>query len=168
MGGEAPETCWTTHKRPVINLWNCCIWLVDLFELPGNILTSLMFILGFSLKFITWMYLNGSRRRLHENLLLCACCELSVPLHDFVYAFLFVIIYSLLLFCSRSFSYRHCGNMLAHARYTSICVLHCGLHLLHSRSLSCGIHLLGSEGQTWLWFLSPPTLQLIIYVLFSL
>jgi len=28
-----PETCWTTHKRQVINLWNCCIWLVNLFEL---------------------------------------------------------------------------------------------------------------------------------------
>jgi len=34
MGGEAPETCWVTHKRQVINLWNCCILLVDLFELP--------------------------------------------------------------------------------------------------------------------------------------
>jgi hypothetical protein len=33
MGGKAPETCWTTHKRQVINLWNCCILLVDLFEL---------------------------------------------------------------------------------------------------------------------------------------
>ena len=33
MGGEAPETCWATHKRQVINLWNCCILLVDLFEL---------------------------------------------------------------------------------------------------------------------------------------
>jgi len=30
--GEAPETCWATHKRQVINLWNCCILLVDLFE----------------------------------------------------------------------------------------------------------------------------------------
>ena len=30
--GEAPETCWATHKRHVINVWNCCIWLVDLFE----------------------------------------------------------------------------------------------------------------------------------------
>jgi hypothetical protein len=31
MGGEAPETCWATHKHQVINLWNCCILLVDLF-----------------------------------------------------------------------------------------------------------------------------------------
>ena len=31
-GGETPETCWATHKRQVINLWNCCILLVDLFE----------------------------------------------------------------------------------------------------------------------------------------
>ena len=30
-GGEAPKTCWATHKRQVINLWNCCILLVDLF-----------------------------------------------------------------------------------------------------------------------------------------
>jgi len=32
MGAEAPETCWATHKRQVLNLWNCCILLVDLFE----------------------------------------------------------------------------------------------------------------------------------------
>jgi hypothetical protein len=32
MGGEAPETCWARHKRQVINLWNCCILLVYLFE----------------------------------------------------------------------------------------------------------------------------------------
>jgi hypothetical protein len=31
-GGETSETCWATHKRQVINLWNCCILLVDLFE----------------------------------------------------------------------------------------------------------------------------------------
>jgi hypothetical protein len=29
---EAPETCWATYKRQVINLWNSCILLVDLFE----------------------------------------------------------------------------------------------------------------------------------------
>jgi len=33
IGVEAPETCWATHKRQVINLWNCCIWFVNLFEL---------------------------------------------------------------------------------------------------------------------------------------
>jgi len=32
MGGETLETCWATHKRQVINLWNCCILLVELFE----------------------------------------------------------------------------------------------------------------------------------------
>jgi hypothetical protein len=32
MGVETPEACWATHKRQVINLWNCCIWLVNLFE----------------------------------------------------------------------------------------------------------------------------------------
>ena len=32
MGGEMPETCWATHKPQVINLWNCCILLVELFE----------------------------------------------------------------------------------------------------------------------------------------
>jgi hypothetical protein len=33
MGVKAPETCWATHKRQVINLWNCCIQLVNVFEL---------------------------------------------------------------------------------------------------------------------------------------
>ena len=37
MGEETPETCWATHKRQVINLWNCCIWLVDLFALNGDV-----------------------------------------------------------------------------------------------------------------------------------
>ena len=32
MGVEAPETCWATHKHQVINLWNYCILLVELFE----------------------------------------------------------------------------------------------------------------------------------------
>jgi len=32
MGEEAPETCWATHKRQIINMWNCCILLVNLFE----------------------------------------------------------------------------------------------------------------------------------------
>jgi len=27
LGGEAPETCWATHKHQVINLWNCCIFV---------------------------------------------------------------------------------------------------------------------------------------------
>jgi hypothetical protein len=36
MGGKAPETCWATHKRQVINLWKCCILLVDLFKSYGD------------------------------------------------------------------------------------------------------------------------------------
>jgi len=32
MSWKTPETCWAIHKRQVINLWNCCILLVDLFE----------------------------------------------------------------------------------------------------------------------------------------
>ena len=32
MGEKAPETCWVTYKRQVINLWNCCILLVNLFQ----------------------------------------------------------------------------------------------------------------------------------------
>jgi hypothetical protein len=35
-GEKAPETCWFTHKRQLINLWNCCILLVDLFESYDN------------------------------------------------------------------------------------------------------------------------------------
>jgi len=33
MGVRTPETCWAVHKRQVINLRNCCIYLVDLFEM---------------------------------------------------------------------------------------------------------------------------------------
>ena len=34
MDVRTPETCWAVHtsKRQAINLKNCCIWLVDLFE----------------------------------------------------------------------------------------------------------------------------------------
>ena len=33
MGVKTPETCWAIHKRQVINLRNCYIYLVDLFEI---------------------------------------------------------------------------------------------------------------------------------------
>jgi hypothetical protein len=33
MGVRTPETCWAVHNRQIINLGNCLIWLVDLFEL---------------------------------------------------------------------------------------------------------------------------------------
>jgi len=33
MGEEAPKTRRATHERRVINLWNCCILLVNLFKL---------------------------------------------------------------------------------------------------------------------------------------
>jgi hypothetical protein len=33
MGVRTPEKCSAVHKRQVINLRNCCIWLVDLFEM---------------------------------------------------------------------------------------------------------------------------------------
>jgi len=33
MGVRTPETCWAVHKCQVINFRNCCIQLVDLFEL---------------------------------------------------------------------------------------------------------------------------------------
>jgi len=38
------ETCWAVHtsKRQVINLRNCCIWLVDLFEMVWYIFTDLI------------------------------------------------------------------------------------------------------------------------------
>jgi hypothetical protein len=32
MGMRMPETCWAVFKRQVINLINCCIWLVVSFE----------------------------------------------------------------------------------------------------------------------------------------
>ena len=36
MGRETTEACWATHKRQAINLWNCCILLVDSFESYDN------------------------------------------------------------------------------------------------------------------------------------
>ena len=36
MGVRTPETCCAVHKRQVINLRNCCICLVDLFETYDN------------------------------------------------------------------------------------------------------------------------------------
>jgi len=42
MGVRAPETCWAVHKRQVINLRNCYIWLVDLFEIWKEILDHIL------------------------------------------------------------------------------------------------------------------------------
>ena len=33
MGVRMPETCWAVNKSQVINWRDCCIWLVDLFQL---------------------------------------------------------------------------------------------------------------------------------------
>jgi len=40
MGMRMPETCWAVFKRQVINLRNCCIWLVDSFEWMTGFMTS--------------------------------------------------------------------------------------------------------------------------------
>jgi len=32
MGVRTPNTCWVVNKRQVINLGNCCNWLVDLLQ----------------------------------------------------------------------------------------------------------------------------------------
>jgi hypothetical protein len=37
MSFRTPETCWAVHKRQVINLRNCCIWLVDLFGMRQGV-----------------------------------------------------------------------------------------------------------------------------------
>jgi hypothetical protein len=36
MGVRTPETCCAANKPRVINWRNCCIWLVDLFELYND------------------------------------------------------------------------------------------------------------------------------------
>jgi hypothetical protein len=36
MGVKTPETCSAVNKRQVINWRNCCIWLVNLFELHND------------------------------------------------------------------------------------------------------------------------------------
>jgi hypothetical protein len=55
MGDEEPETCWATHKRQVINLWNRCILLVDLFESNGGT------------NFILWIKDQETRLILHKH-----------------------------------------------------------------------------------------------------
>jgi hypothetical protein len=46
MGEKAPETCWATHKRQVINLWNCCILLVNPLNAELNPICHLLVLLG--------------------------------------------------------------------------------------------------------------------------
>jgi len=38
MGVRTPETYWAVHEHQVINLGNCCIWLVDLLEVSDQVL----------------------------------------------------------------------------------------------------------------------------------
>jgi len=54
MGVEAPEIFWATHKRQVINLWNCCIWLVNLFQLYDDARTCQRQICGLSSYFASF------------------------------------------------------------------------------------------------------------------
>ena len=58
MGAEGPETCWATHKRQVINLWNGCILLVNLFEFFcswGIVLGTVWYLLQI---FLLWLLLE--------------------------------------------------------------------------------------------------------------
>jgi len=58
MGEEGPETCWATHKRQVINLWNGCILLVNLFEFFcswGIVLGTVWYLLQI---FLLWLLLE--------------------------------------------------------------------------------------------------------------
>lgn len=57
------------------------------------------FIIGLSLE-VHFLNITPWFRPWHESLILCVCCELSIPLHDFVYAVLFVIIYLMSYFVS--------------------------------------------------------------------
>jgi hypothetical protein len=45
MDVRTPETRWAVHKLQVINLRNCCIWLIDLFELYDDVRTCKFWIL---------------------------------------------------------------------------------------------------------------------------
>jgi hypothetical protein len=38
MGVRMSETYWVVHERQIINLGNCCIWLVDLLEVSDQVL----------------------------------------------------------------------------------------------------------------------------------
>jgi len=70
MGGETPETCWATHKRRVINLWNCCISLVKLSE-------SKMAIFGLCHYFIQWAMSERFLTNTKINTKFLACATVS-------------------------------------------------------------------------------------------
>jgi hypothetical protein len=69
MGVRTPETCWAVHKRQIINLRNCCIWLVDLFEVYAM---------------YPWMYLRArARARARVCVFVCVCVSVYVCISDF-------------------------------------------------------------------------------------
>jgi len=44
MGVRMPVICWAIYKCQVINLRNCCIWLVDVFDLCDDARTCKFYI----------------------------------------------------------------------------------------------------------------------------
>jgi hypothetical protein len=60
MGGKTPGTCYATHKRQVINLWNCCIfWLICLKRMMMHVLANVKYVWKLS-----WDSTDNNRRLL--------------------------------------------------------------------------------------------------------
>jgi hypothetical protein len=96
MGVEAPKTCWATHKRQIINLWKCCIWLVNLFELYDNERTC-------------------QRQNLNYCMLNCLFCNVIFQLNSQTIHFRMCLYDFLSLFwCKKT----HCWNLSKHFRST--------------------------------------------------
>jgi len=70
MGVRTPETCWAVHKRQVINLRNCCVKLVDLFEYHTYVCCWLLCTIS-----TTWPQISNSSMDLSNYFI-------SVQLHD--------------------------------------------------------------------------------------
>jgi len=82
MGGEAPETCWATHKRQAMNLWKCCILLVDLFESYDDARTCERQIV----RCVWYLWPDDGQsgqeiKIMHDNLLLTEYCDLKMWRH---------------------------------------------------------------------------------------
>jgi hypothetical protein len=97
MGREMPETCWVTHKRQVINLWNCCILLVELFESYDDARTCerevyTKFYLTCSHPKVLWMA-NPHKHMLYEHEIFSTWRNQNIFILNGRYIYIYIYIY---------------------------------------------------------------------------
>jgi len=80
MGMRMAETCWAVFKRQVLNLWNCCIWLVDSFECFYN-----FFIVTRTVCRVVFHSLNGFTQEC-SKIMKSTCIQLLPPMYEKILA----------------------------------------------------------------------------------